>query len=102
VAQEILVDEAELQRQKNIRARNIHMLMFERGWNQQDLSDASGVPPSTVSRLKRGIGDVGEEAVRRVAMALGVTVGRLYADSDTPGKVNRSRLPHGAVARSAA
>ncbi len=47
--------------------------------SQEDLARRSGVARPTISRIERGVGDVGIEVVQRLADALGVTVAELFA-----------------------
>lgn len=43
-----------------------------RGWNQQDLSRASGIPGATLSRYETNLNQPTAPQIRRLAAALGV------------------------------
>jgi transcriptional regulator with XRE-family HTH domain len=47
--------------------------------SQGDLADKAGLARQTISRLERGVGDVGLDVVQRIADALGVTAAELIA-----------------------
>lgn len=47
--------------------------------SQQELADRSGVSRNTISRIERGIDDVGVDIVAKLASALGTTVQGLFA-----------------------
>jgi transcriptional regulator with XRE-family HTH domain len=46
--------------------------------SQQQLAERAGISRPTVSRLERGVGDVGIDAVQRIADALGVAIADLF------------------------
>ena len=62
------------QRLRSVRKRN--------GWTLQDLSDASGVSITTISRAERGLIALGYENLFQLAKALELDMGTLFAEKD--------------------
>jgi XRE family transcriptional regulator, regulator of sulfur utilization len=61
----------------NYLASNLRSLREARGWSQQQLADASGVPRPTVAHLESGEGNPTLSVLVRVATALGVSLEHL-------------------------
>ena len=70
-------------------AANITRLLDARGWNQQDLADATGESKMTISNIVRGNYLTNAGTVARIAEALDVTVDRLI--SAPPEKISSKR-----------
>lgn len=46
--------------------------------SQEALAERAGISRPTISRIERGVGDVGIDVVQRIADALGVPIGELF------------------------
>ncbi len=46
--------------------------------SQEQLAERADVSRPTISRIERGVGDVGVDVVERIATALGITVAELF------------------------
>ena len=69
-------------------------IIFGRAWaqlSQEALAERAGISRPTISRIERGIGDVGIEVVQRIADALGVPVHELFI-SPSAGPVTDDEL----------
>jgi transcriptional regulator with XRE-family HTH domain len=53
--------------------------------SQQQLAERAGISRPTVSRLERGVGDVGIDAVQRIADALGIAIADLFVPPSSTG-----------------
>lgn len=62
----------------------IRELRLAQGWSQQRLADAVGVTKMTVSDLERGVMQLTQHYMRRVAEALGHNPADLLPASDNP------------------
>jgi transcriptional regulator with XRE-family HTH domain len=58
-------------------AENLRRLRETRGWSQQQLADASGVPRPTIANLEGGDGNPTLSVMMRIAGALGATLEQL-------------------------
>jgi transcriptional regulator with XRE-family HTH domain len=75
----------------------------QRGWSQQDLSEASGVGQDTISALERGHHEPRPSTLRKLARAFGVEVAELFRDPDlTPRRTEPLELEALYVADAAA
>lgn len=63
----------------------IRKLREERGLNQSDLADQSGVPQGTISKIERGQIQPTLSQLAKIAEALGVTTNELRGESDGGG-----------------
>ena len=61
-------------------ARNCRLLRFKRGWSQEVLAEAAGLHSTTLSRIERGLCNVGLDHVEQLALALGVSVTALLEE----------------------
>jgi transcriptional regulator with XRE-family HTH domain len=59
--------------------------------SQEDLAQRAGISRPTVSRIERGVGDVGIDVVQRIADALGVAVCDLFVPPRS-GRVDDDEL----------
>ena len=59
--------------------------------SQEDLAQRAGISRPTVSRIERGVGDVGIDVVQRIADALGVAVSDLFVPPRS-GRVDDDEL----------
>lgn len=59
----------------------IETRLKEFGWNQSDLSEASGVSPATVSNLEAGL-RISPKSLRQIAKALKLKLKYLYIIED--------------------
>jgi transcriptional regulator with XRE-family HTH domain len=62
---------------------NIRTLRQHLNLSMKQLSKASGVDAGTLSRLETGVGGYSRESIHKIADALGVTPGVLFADGAT-------------------
>jgi len=58
----------------------LRLARVARGWSQADLSRASGLTPSTISRLECGHEQPLEQTVRRLAEALDFPASKLFPE----------------------
>lgn len=58
-------------------AKNLKELRLERDWSQEYLADECGIHRTYASDLERGARNPSIVVIDRIALALGVTVGRL-------------------------
>jgi transcriptional regulator with XRE-family HTH domain len=66
---------------------NLQNEMDKRGWNDQRLSDKSGVPQTTIWRFRTGkTNDLRQENVEKIANALKLTESQLRGLDATPGE----------------
>src|SRR3546814_11002075 len=72
-------------------ARNLRLLRQEKGWSQEAFADEAGLHRTYISDLERGARNPTITVVDKLAIALGVTPGRLH-DSGPD-------LPHATVFR---
>ena len=56
----------------------VRTLRQERDWSQDDLADASGLQPTYVSDLERGVRSPGLVTQQRLAQAFGLKVWQLF------------------------
>lgn len=74
-----------MKNEPSIVGQNIRALRRKAKLLQKELSEASGVPCATISRVEEGYTQVPTlSALESLAAALGVTVGRLWMAPDTP------------------
>ena len=64
--------------------RNMQALRRERGWSQEELADRCGLHRTYVSGVERGVRNPTLLVLDRIAVAFGVSVGRLTDPLDTP------------------
>lgn len=57
----------------------------QRGWSGGELAAASGVSRAMIDRIERGASSPTAELLGRLTAALGITMSRLFADSEAPG-----------------
>ncbi|MGC4066104.1 MAG: helix-turn-helix transcriptional regulator [Polyangiaceae bacterium] len=83
-------------------AENLRRLRESRGWSQQQLADASGVPRPTIANLEGGDGNPTLSVMMRIAGALGATIEQLIAKADQRLEfVDGDALPQRALGASA-
>lgn len=59
-------------------ARNIRLLRAERGWSQEALAMEAGLHRTFVAHVERGARNISLSNIERIALALGVSVSRLF------------------------
>jgi len=69
----------------------IRKLRLARGWNLATLSEMSGVPVSTLSRLELGQNGLNNEKLVRLCHALGVDVDGIVREAEAPPLVSGRR-----------
>lgn len=67
----------------------VRIFRERQGWNQAQLSRASGVDRGYISRIETGSADPGLQVQRRLAEALGVSLTELLAQTEE--ELERSR-----------
>ena len=76
----------------------IRMLREREGLSLRTVAEAAGVSESFLSQIERGVASPSVASLRRVAEALGESVGSLFEGPSLPGKVvrvgDRRRLVH--------
>lgn len=65
---------------RKILAQNLRLLRFQRGWSQEELAALAGMHSTTLSRVERGVCNIGLDHVERLALALEVTVSGLLGE----------------------
>jgi len=74
-------------------------LRKQRGWTQQQLAERVGVRVLQIRRYESGASQPTLDAVRRLALALGVTTDELVFDKDERGPDEELRLQFEAISR---
>ncbi len=64
--------------------RQIRRLRNRRGYTQEELANLSGIHVSYLSGIERGARNPSLRSIRRLAKALGVRVGKLFAFETRP------------------
>ena len=72
--------------------RNLKELRQQQSLNQKDLSDRSGVPQATISRIETGRVQPRSSAVKNLADALGVSTDSLMDDNGHSAQVHKNPL----------
>lgn len=72
-------------------AGNIRLLRAEKGWSQETLALEAGLHRTFVAHVERGARNVSLDNIERLALALGVSVSRLFegtgpARDDSPAR----------------
>jgi len=75
------------------------MLRKQKSWTQQQLADQVGVRVLQIRRYESGASQPTLDAIRRLALALGVTTDELIFDKDERGPDEDLRLQFEAVTR---
>ncbi len=70
----------------------VRIFRERRGWNQAELSRASGVDRGYISRIETGSADPGLQVQRRLAEALAVSLTELVAQAEEELERSRRRL----------
>lgn len=63
---------------RDILSRNIRMLRATRGWSQEALALEAGLHRTFVAHVERGARNISLNNIERIALALGVSVSRLF------------------------
>lgn len=74
-------------------------LRKQKGWTQQQLADEVGVRVLQIRRYESGASQPTLDAIRRLALALGVTTDELIFDKDERGPDEELRLQFEAITR---
>ena len=74
-------------------------LRKQKGWTQQQLADEVGVRVLQIRRYENGASQPTLDAIRRLALALGVTTDELIFDKDERGPDEELRLQFEAITR---
>ena len=74
-------------------------LRKQKGWTQQQLADEVGVRVLQIRRYESGASQPTLDAIRRLALALGVTTDELIFDKDERGPDEDLRLQFEAITR---
>ncbi len=75
------------------------MLRKQKGWTQQQLADQVGVKVLQIRRYESGASQPTLDAIRRLALALGVTTDELIFDKDERGPDEDLKLQFEALTR---
>jgi transcriptional regulator with XRE-family HTH domain len=70
---------------KEILARNIKLLRGQRGWSQEMLAFEAGLHRTFVAHVERGARNISLTNIERIALALDVSVSRLFEERKTDG-----------------
>ena len=64
---------------RRLLAQNIQRLRLAKGWSQEELADQAGVHRTYVSGIERRVRNPTVTILARLAKALGVSIGDLFA-----------------------
>jgi transcriptional regulator with XRE-family HTH domain len=83
---------------ESVLGRTVRSLREERGMALRELADLAGVSSSFVSQVERGIANPSVASLRRIAEALGTSIGALFDGRESGGKLvlasDRARMVH--------
>lgn len=75
-----------VEQQKSILAANVAKLRHERGLTQLDLAVDAGMKQPRIAEIESGEANPKLETLARIAAALGVSMGDLFADGESAGR----------------
>ncbi len=94
------MNETALQQSESALADRLKMLRVQRGWTQGQVSKASGIATSTLSKIENGLMSPTYDVLLKLAHGLGVDVAELFAPAQAhmgAGRRSVERKGHGEV-----